>query len=325
MYCPQCRSELPNDAKYCFKCGYDFAKIKTPPVKKHLEDSLGISETIIHQESGIGNFKVGTLFANRYEVLSDGLEGGMGVVYKCKDTMLNKIKALKVIHPRLLDSKQAISRFRQEVAISQELNHENIVRVYDIETWDDKEYFTMEWIDGVTLREMITERIKEKRPFSIEEAHEIISQLSDALNHAHKYTIHRDIKPENILVTNDGQKRVKLTDFGIAKMLTSTGLTSFSAQMGTPYYMAPEQKVDSSNIDKRADIYALGVVLFELLTLENTIGLELPSELNRSLPKEIDNIIKKGVATKPDDRYGDVKEFSEALSRALNIETEILC
>jgi serine/threonine protein kinase len=322
MYCPQCRSELPDDAKYCIKCAYDFTKIKTPPEKKNHQDSLDASGTLIQKESEIESFKVGSLFANRYEILSEGLKGGMGAVYKCKDTKLDEIVALKVIHPRLLSSSQALSRFRQEVSISRKLQHPNIVRVYNLEEWDGKEYFTMEWVDGMTLREIITKRRKENRPFCVEEAYQIISQLSDALQHAHQFTIHRDIKPENILVPEGKQLTVKLTDFGIAKMLSPSQFTSTSIQMGTPYYMAPEQKTDSARVDKRADIYALGVVLFELLTLENTIGFELPSEINKILPKEIDNIIKKALATKADDRYGDAKELSDALNKVADIFSE---
>jgi serine/threonine protein kinase len=317
MYCPQCRSELPDDAKYCIKCGYDFTKIKTPPERKSIQDSLDISGTIIQQESDIDRFRAGTIFANRYEILSDGLKGGMGTVFKCKDNKLNKTVALKVIHPRLLESKEALARFRQEVSISQELQHPNIVKVFNLEEWEGTEYFTMEWVDGVTLREIINQRKKDKRPFTIEEAYRIISQLSDALSYAHNYTIHRDIKPENILVANDSELKIKLTDFGIAKMLTSIGLTSISMQMGTPYYMAPEQKTDAAHVDKRADIYALGVVLFELLTLENTIGLEMPSEINSEVPKQIDNVIKKALSSKPEQRQSDTKEFSDALQKCL--------
>lgn len=323
MFCPECSTELPDEAKFCIKCRYDFTKTKTPPPKKQGQDSFDGLSTSIQPEMSANGFRVGTLFADRYEILSEGHKGGMGEVYKCRDTMLNnKIKALKVIHPRLLSSHQALSRFRQEVAISQELQHENIVRVYDIEEWEGKEYFTMEWVEGISLREIITERKEENRPFSIEEAYKIISQLSNALHHAHRHTIHRDIKPENILITDGTEQKVKLTDFGIAKMLSPSQFTSTSMQMGTPYYMAPEQKVDAGNVDKRADIYALGVVLFELLTLENTIGLELPSELNKDLPSVIDPIIKRAVATKPDDRYGEAKELSEALKKVVDSFSE---
>ena len=322
MFCPECRTELSEDTKYCIKCGYDFTKIKTPPERKHTSDSPDSPDTLdgsstIHQpEIEADSFKKGSLFADRYEILSEGRKGGMGAVYKCNDTKLNKINALKVIHPKLIKSNQALSRFRQEVSISQELTHSNIVRVYNLEEWQGKEYFTMEWVEGVTLREILNKRKKQNNPFSLEEAGSIISQLSDALHYAHAHTVHRDIKPENILVPNEHTLRqIKLTDFGIAKMLSPSRFTMSSMQMGTPYYMAPEQKTDAGAVDKRADIYATGVVLFELLTLENTIGLELPSEINRELPKEIDNVIKKAVATKPEMRYGDVNDLFNELNK----------
>lgn len=322
MYCPQCRSELPDDAKYCIKCGYDFTKIRTPASKKQGQDSLDGVGTSIQQESDIDSFEVGSLFANRYEILSEGHKGGMGAVYKVRDTKLNKIVALKIIHPRLVSSQQALSRFRQEVSISQELQHPNIVKVFNLEEWENKEYFTMEWVEGVTLREVIIKRKAENIPFRLNEAYKIISQLSDALNHAHKYTIHRDIKPENVLITDEKDFRVKLTDFGIAKMLSPSQFTSTSMQMGTPYYMAPEQKVDAGNVDKRADIYALGVVLYELLTLSNTIGLKLPSQIIKGIPKEIDDLLVRALEEKPEDRYADVKELSEALWKVVTAAAE---
>jgi len=203
MYCPQCRTELPDDAKFCIKCGYDFARITTPPARKASSDPLDDIDTTFGDDDNSGAFEKGSLFANRYEILDEGKKGGMGAVYKCKDTKLNnEIIALKIIHPKLLSSAQAISRFRQEVAISRKLLHPNIARVHNLEEWDGKEYFTMEWVEGVTLREVIKQRQEQKRPFSMEEAGRIIDQLAGALDYAHHETVHRDIKPENILITN---------------------------------------------------------------------------------------------------------------------------
>jgi formylglycine-generating enzyme required for sulfatase activity/tRNA A-37 threonylcarbamoyl transferase component Bud32 len=318
MFCGNCGAQNREDIKFCIKCGADLTR-QTPPEKKRGSATFDGVDTTIQFDTDETTFAVGSLFANRYEILDDGKKGGMGAVYKCRDTKLNKIVALKIIHPRLLSSQHALSRFRQEVAISQELHHPNIVKVFNLEEWENKEYFTMEWVEGLTLREVIVKRKAENIPFRLDEAYKIISQLSHALNHAHKYTIHRDIKPENILVTDEGEFRVKLTDFGIAKMLSLSEFTLTSMQMGTPYYMAPEQKKDTAQVDKRADIYALGVVFFELLTLENTIGLEMPSEINKDLPSIIDTIIKKAVATKPNDRYGDAKDFYSALKDTIRV------
>jgi hypothetical protein len=177
------------------------------------------------------------------------------------------------------------------------------------------EYFTMEWVEGPSLRDILTERKKENKPLTLEEAFPIISQLCEALAYAHQNTVHRDIKPENILISS--HNALKLTDFGIAKMLTPSQFMTTSVAMGTPYYMAPEQKGDDAHVDHRADIYAVGVILFELLTLENTIRPYSPSEINSSLPEEVDLIFKKAMAIKPDQRYQSAKEFFEAMKQSV--------
>jgi serine/threonine protein kinase len=254
---------------------------------------------------------VGSLFASRYEILSEGIQGGMGVVYKVKDTRLyGETIALKVIHPRFLNSEQALKRFRQEVVICRKLLHPNIVRVHNLDVYGGLEYFTMEWVEGKSLREVLNERKREGKPFSLEETISLFSQLSSALSYAHAYTVHRDIKPENILIraTPSGME-VKLTDFGIAKMLTPSEVSLKSGLMGTPYYMAPEQKSEAGKVDQRADIYALGILLFELLTLENVIGPYGPSEINAKLPPAIDKIFSKAAALKPKDRYFNIESF----------------
>lgn len=323
MYCPQCSTEIPDDAKFCYKCRYDLARLKTPPARKASSDPLDDIETTLGQEIYDDSFTKGSLFANRYEILDEGKKGGMGAVYKCTDTKLRHIIALKVIHPRLLSSKQAVLRFRQEVAISMKLQHTNIVRVYNLEEYEDKEYFTMEWVDGTTLREIINQRKKENRPFSLQKAYTIISQLSDALQYAHQFTIHRDIKPENILVQDAGSRmpdsgfQLKLTDFGIAKMLSPSQLTTTAIRMGTPDYMAPEQKLDAGQADKRADIYAMGIVLFELLTLADPAAKETASELNPDIPKSMDALIKKAVALRSESRYREAAELSDALKKVI--------
>ena len=123
-----------------------------------------LKHTSLNEEVGLDQLKIGTLFADRYEILSEGKMGGMGAVYKVRDDKLKITKALKVIHPRLIHSEQALQRFRQEVSISLQLLHKNIVRVYDLDEDRGMEFFTMEWVEGKSLREIITERKQENKP-----------------------------------------------------------------------------------------------------------------------------------------------------------------
>jgi serine/threonine protein kinase len=212
MFCVKCGTQNVDDAEFCVKCGVALRKQTPAPISDSLDnlktfpkpksdnapfDDLGATVT---PESDLASLSVGSLFANRYEILSEGMKGGMGVVYKCRDQKLNLITALKIIHPKLLQSEQALQRFRQEVSISLKLLHKNIVRVYGLEEFGGIEFFTMEWVEGKSLREILIERKRENKPFTLEEAYQVISQLSDALHHAHQRTIHRDIKPENILI-----------------------------------------------------------------------------------------------------------------------------
>ena len=320
MYCAKCGNKNIDDASFCISCGSDL-KRQTPAERKNGADTLDSGATGVNTELPEVDLSIGSLFADRYEILDTGKAGGMGAVYRCRDIKFNETVALKIIHSRLLSSPAALTRFCHEVAISRKFHHDHIVRVYNLENWQGMEYFTMEWIKGGTLRDILDRRKSEGRPFSLEEASIVISQLASALEYAHQFTVHRDIKPENILIESSQEHQevisksisIKLTDFGIAKMLSPSKFTTTSINMGTPYYMAPEQKLDAGNVDKRADIYAMGVLLFEFFTLNNTIGLELPSELNSDLPAEIDMVLKKALVSKPEGRYACAQELALAL------------
>ena len=177
----------------------------------------------------------------------------------------NKRKALKLLHRHMSQDKTYLSRFKNEVQLTQTLEHENIVRVYDLgETEKHEYYFTMEYIEGRSLGDVIDDYEKGKK-LSLPDAVEILKKIASTLSYAHqKNIVHRDLKPDNILITADGQ--LKLTDFGISRSLDSNmALTATGQMLGTPYYMSPEQ-FKSSKVDRRADIYALGIMAYELAT-----------------------------------------------------------
>jgi len=269
-------------------------------------------------------FPKGALIHSRYEVISEGKMGGMGMVYKCRDTRHTTPRevALKLMQPKFLDSKDAIERFQHEASISRDLlHHQNIVRVYHDDQWEDENgvvwhYLLMEWIEGRSLRDLINERRKANRPFTSREAYRIVSQIAAALSYAHdrkEKIVHRDIKPENILIIDEQSLALKVVDFGIAKILNLRGLTELSTPLGVSPYMSPELKLGSGQVDHRTDIYSLGVVLYELLTLDSTIGPYRPSELNPAATQGMDEIYKKAVAPRVEQRYQTAKALSDDL------------
>ena len=242
--------------------------------------------------------------------------GGMGAVYKGRQCPLNRIVAVKVLPPSGADRASVAARFEREAKVLARLCHPNIVAIYDYGLAEDLPYFTMEYVEGVTLRQML----KEKR-LDFQEATTLFLQICEGLEHAHERgVIHRDIKPENILV--DRQGRVKVSDFGIARLIdgTETGgwQTSEDYRLGTPHYMAPEQLEDSRAIDHRADIYSSGVVLYEMLTGELPVGrFPLPSEI-ASLSRQFDRVILKALQKNPSRRFQAMALFKLAVGKAVN-------
>jgi serine/threonine protein kinase len=320
MICPQCNAKNPEGDPKCSHCGAIL------PERDELDSSPGTMSsmnTTMAPKDIEGNLKKGVLFAGRYEILNDGFRGGMGMVYKVKDKTLGKISALKLILPAFLQNEKAVSRFKQEVAITVELSHENIVRVYDIGEAEGMIYFTMEWIDGISMREYIAERKKHNNRLSFAEVKYLMKQICSALSYAHNFSnksiIHRDVKPENILMVDAYSKnpKLKITDFGIAKAESQVGHATTSTYMGTPIYMAPEQYSEAHLVDKRADVYSVGVILYELMTFMHPLGtFSMPTEVDPSLPKKVDDIIRKALSADRTKRYDDAKDIVKALDDA---------
>ncbi len=255
-------------------------------------------------------------------------QGAMGVVYKAFDPDLRQTVAIKVIRRELLEDvgeQNWRQRFKNEAIAGRRLRHPNIVPVYDYGEEDDCSYIVMGFVEGRPLREVL----RSGHRFSIPEALSVMEQLLDALDHAHgQKVVHRDIKPANVLVGEDGQLQV--ADFGIAK-IDVAGLTRTGAVMGTPGYMSPEQ-CQGLPSDQRADIFAAGVILYELLTGERPFRANVevaalqqvlspqpvkPSELNLDVPLAIDQVVAKAMATRREERFPSAREFAVALERAV--------
>ena len=223
--------------------------------------------------------------------------GGMGVVYKARQKVLDRDVAIKLLAGEWQGDEGFAEKFEKEAKTLAQMSHPNIVTVHDFGETEGLYYIVMEFVDGVNLRDLICES-----KIDPEQALKIVPPICEALQYAHdKGVVHRDIKPENLLLDREG--RVKIADFGIASLIGTSGENS-----GTPPYMAPEQGAHSE-VDHRADIYALGVVLYEMLTGERpTSPLDLPSQ-KVELDIRLDDIVMRAMSEKPERRYRTAKDF----------------
>jgi serine/threonine protein kinase len=266
----------------------------------------------------------------RYHVVEQLGTGGMAAVYKAFDTRLERYVAIKVIIPYHQQSPDFLKRFDREAKALASLQHPNILKVHDFGEHEGAPFLVMEYIKGGTL----TERMGKPTPY--QEAARLTIPIAQALDYAHKQNIiHRDIKPANILMSTHGSPM--LSDFGIAKLLTqeqTRSLTGAGVSIGTPEYMAPEQG-QGSHVDHRADIYALGVVFYELITGRKpfqadtpmavilkhmTEPLPRPRAYVRDLPEAVEQVIFKALAKAPRDRYQDMNAFANALTKLSNMQ-----
>ncbi|RMG20578.1 MAG: serine/threonine protein kinase [Deltaproteobacteria bacterium] len=250
-----------------------------------------------------------------FEILRTLGKGGMGEVYLARQVSLGRLVAVKVLAPHLSSDTEFVRRFEKEAAALAALSHPNIVGIIDRGRTDSTLYFAMEYVDGPSLREII-----DRGGLPPREAIEVIVQVCRAIDYAHtKGIIHRDLKPENILV--DGNGTVKVADFGLAGMVGGDErlhLTRTDVAMGTFHYMAPEQRRSARDVDARADLYSLGVLLYETLTGEVPEGrFRLPSERRAGLDARLDEIVCKALEADPADRFQRASAVGAALEAVL--------
>ncbi|MBI9047271.1 MAG: serine/threonine protein kinase, partial [Anaerolineaceae bacterium] len=272
-------------------------------------------------------------YIGRYHIRESLGQGGMAVVYKAFDTTLERDVAVKFIRTGEIGTNyhdQVMKRFEQEAKSLARFDHPNIITVFDYGQYENVPYLVMQYQPGGTLRDLTGQ------PMDCRKAVTLVRKLTDGLQYAHNYkVIHRDIKPANVLITKEGEP--KLTDFGIAKVLDQTQrvntlYTPTSVAMGTAQYMAPEQFVNSK-VDQRVDIYALGVVLYELVTgrrpydadtplaigiMQKSEPLPSPAEFNPGVESALENVIIKALALDPLHRYQSMQEFGKALQNLLD-------
>jgi len=269
---------------------------------------------------------IGRILNDRYEIVELIGRGGMAYVYKAKDLKLNRFVAVKVLREEYTENEQFIKKFDRESQAAAGLSHPNIVSVYDVGVDGEVYFIVMEFVDGITLKQYLDK----KGQLDYEEATNFIIDIAEALKCAHSHQIiHRDIKPHNIMLTKDLMPKV--TDFGIARAITSSTITMTNQTMGSVHYISPEQ-ARGGFVDERSDLYSLGIMYFELLTgqlpfdEESTVTIAIkhiqeditpPKQLNPAIPDSVNDVIVRLCQKKPEDRYQNCDELIDDLDQIM--------
>jgi TolB-like protein/tRNA A-37 threonylcarbamoyl transferase component Bud32 len=315
--CPACHTPLPEEAQFCLRCGL---ATPTDPGVPPRTAATGVVEVS----------KVKRALASRYKIERVLGEGGMATVYLAQDLKYHRSVAVKVMRPELASTLGA-DRFLREVEIAAQLSHPHILPMYESGEAEGLLYYVMPYVEGETLRD----RLHRESQLPVEEAIKIAREVSEALAYAHgRGIIHRDIKPANILL---GAGHAMVADFGIARAVTSTAteaLTQTGLAVGTPHYMAPEQAMGDREVDARADIYAVGALLYEMIAGEPPFTgptpraimtrsmTENPRSLTASrsgLTPDVDRVALKALAKSPADRFPTAQALTGALEQALDV------
>ena len=301
MICPSCKASNEDSAEACFTCG-----------------------------RALGALTQGSLIANRYEVVSPLGRGGMGMVYKAHDRMLEEDVAIKVLRAELANTPEMAQRFRHEIKLARKVSHRNACRYHEYGEDQGMRYISMEFVEGLDLRQLAREQ---GGLIAIDEAFDIAVQAADGLQAIHDVgLVHRDLKTSNIM--RDARGVVRLMDFGIAKTAgsdrTGGGLTTTGQIMGTPEYMSPEQCI-GEKIDHRSDIYSLGVVIYEMFTgqvpfrgdtpvatlfkhIQDPVPFEGP--VAGRIPEAAVKVLRRALAKDRAERFDDAAGLAEALREA---------
>lgn len=261
---------------------------------------------------------VGLVFDNRYRVERIVGIGGMAVVFKATDLLMRRTVAIKILKDEISDDEQAVQRFKHEYQAIAMLSHQNIVEIHDASVRRNIKYIVMEYVEGITLKNYMQHR----EVLNLREIISYTTQILRALDHAHKKgVVHRDIKPQNIMLLKNGV--IKVMDFGIAKLPNAETVTMTDKAIGTVYYISPEQ-VSGGTTDARSDLYALGVMMYEMATgslpfsAETPVSVALmhvndtappPRELNPNIPVGLEQIITRAMEKDPDARYQSAEEM----------------
>jgi tRNA A-37 threonylcarbamoyl transferase component Bud32 len=314
MKCPKCQFETSGDVRFCGKCG-------TPLPGRGRPFDPDRTETLAYS---CGELSDGSLFAGRYLVIDQLGKGGMGCVYRVLDTKVDEEVALKFINPDIAADAKIIERFRTELKVTRRITHRHVCRMYDLSTDGKSLFITMEYIQGEDLANMIQRLGK----LPLEKAFIIARQVAEGLAEVHRLgVVHRDLKPKNIMIDREGE--AKIMDFGLARTPHGVKLTEVGRVVGTPSFMSPEQ-INGETVDQRSDIFALGVIMFSMLTgvlpfeAESTLALALrhkthqppnPHALNPRVPESLGRIILRCLEIDKEKRYSSARDLLTDLDK----------
>lgn len=306
MKCPKCHVENPSESTFCSKCGTQ--------ISLGAELSASPTETL---QTPVKELTTGSLFAGRYEVIEELGKGGMGKVYKVLDTKIKEKVALKLLKPEIAADEKTIERFSNELKFARKIAHRHVCRMFDLGEDKGTYYITMEYVPGEDLKSTMS-RVGQ---LSVGKTLYVARQICEGLSEAHRLgVVHRDLKPQNIMIDREGNARIM--DFGIARSLKAKGLTEAGVMIGTPEYMSPEQ-VDGKEADQRSDIYAFGIILYEMLTGQTpfqgdtpfSVALKQkvqapqhPRKINPQIPEDLSRLILKCLEKEKDKRYQSAEQ-----------------
>jgi tetratricopeptide (TPR) repeat protein len=326
MECPVCAAQNPVAASQCGKCHTPLpglASLETlneggAPEDWTVAGSSKTSAPVADPET----LEIGTVLAGRYEILNLIGRGGMGAVYKARDTELDRTVALKLIRPEFAKNPEILRRFKQELILARQVTHKNVIRIFDLGQSDGIKFITMDFVEGQDLRQLLLEKGK----LAPDQAARIMLQICRALDAAHsEAVIHRDLKPQNIMLDANG--RVYVMDFGIARSAYLPGMTQTGALIGTPEYMSPEQG-RGEKLTERSDIFSLGIIFYELLTGKSPYYSDTPLAtlwkrmtekapppvvVDPTLPQALSDIVAKALEIEPKNRFATAREMAQQL------------
>lgn len=315
--CPHCQQSNPADSLDCSRCHKPLSSVSSGDAETQMIGD-GWSVALPQAEAaGAAALVPGSVLGDRYEIVKLLGRGGMGAVYKARDREVDRLVALKIIRPDLVGHPTALHRFKQELILSRQITHRNVIRIFDLGSADGLKYITMEYIEGQDLSCHL-----EKRSFAPDEAVRIMRQVARALEAAHaEGVVHRDLKPQNIMM--DASGKVSVMDFGLARSVEVTAFTQTGAMLGTPAYMSPEQ-AKGLPADARSDLFAFGIIFYELLTgkppfqADTVFGMLLKRTQEAApvlhenfggIPEALSHVVKKCLATDPAARYQNAAEI----------------